>query len=177
MRIIRVLWRSAAQVNYVGKAANLYEDAGYKLSGASYVVNKFLGTTWLWDRVRVVGGAYGGFSDFDSHSGAPPCCISVHSIAGCEALSSSAIRLHHRDFWGCDPAIVCPQISCVGQGGSHHIPPWSCRGLVHCLLRVRGDDEGTCKESACGPSRTSPLNASQRNAYLEFCPLLDEAML
>ena len=59
------------QVNYVGKAANLYEDAGYKLSGASYVVNKFLGTTWLWDRVRVVGGAYGGFSDFDSHSGEP----------------------------------------------------------------------------------------------------------
>jgi len=33
------------------------------------VVNKLLGTTWLWDRVRVVGGAYGGFSDFDSHSG------------------------------------------------------------------------------------------------------------
>jgi hypothetical protein len=28
-----------------------------------------LGTTWLWDRVRVSGGAYGGFSDFDSHSG------------------------------------------------------------------------------------------------------------
>ena len=60
------------QVNYVGKAANLYEDAGYQLSGASYVVNKFLGTTWLWDRVRVVGGAYGGFSDFDSHSGGCP---------------------------------------------------------------------------------------------------------
>jgi Zn-dependent M16 (insulinase) family peptidase len=57
------------QVNYVGKAANLYEDAGYKLQGSSYVINKLLGTTWLWDRVRVVGGAYGGFSDFDSHSG------------------------------------------------------------------------------------------------------------
>ncbi len=54
----------------MGKAANLYEDAGYQLSGSSYVVNKLLGTTWLWDRIRVVGGAYGGFSDFDSHSGA-----------------------------------------------------------------------------------------------------------
>ena len=58
-----------AQVNYVGKAANLYEDAGYQLSGSAYVVNKHLGTTWLWDRVRVSGGAYGGFSDFDTHSG------------------------------------------------------------------------------------------------------------
>jgi len=56
-------------VNYVGKAANLYEDAGYKLHGSAYVINKYLGTTWLWDRIRVSGGAYGGFSDFDSHSG------------------------------------------------------------------------------------------------------------
>lgn len=60
---------AALQVNYVGKAANLYEDAGYKLHGSAYVINKYLGTTWLWDRVRVSGGAYGGFSDFDSHSG------------------------------------------------------------------------------------------------------------
>ena len=56
------------QVNYVGKGANLY-GAGYDLHGSAYVINKLLGTTWLWDRVRVSGGAYGGFSDFDSHSG------------------------------------------------------------------------------------------------------------
>lgn len=57
------------QVNYVGKAANLYEDGGYELSGSAYVASKVLGTSWLWDRVRVSGGAYGGFADFDSHSG------------------------------------------------------------------------------------------------------------
>ncbi|KAF8058036.1 PREP1 [Scenedesmus sp. PABB004] len=57
------------QVNYVGKAANLYADAGYSLSGAAYVIEKHLGTSWLWDKVRVVGGAYGGFCSFDSHSG------------------------------------------------------------------------------------------------------------
>ncbi|KAK3265333.1 hypothetical protein CYMTET_25974, partial [Cymbomonas tetramitiformis] len=56
------------QVNYVGKAANLYES-GYELTGSAYVISKMLGTTWLWDRVRVSGGAYGGFCDFDSHSG------------------------------------------------------------------------------------------------------------
>jgi len=56
------------QVNYVGKGANLYRG-GYELHGSAYVINKLLGTTWLWDRVRVSGGAYGGFSDFDSHSG------------------------------------------------------------------------------------------------------------
>lgn len=55
-------------MNYVAKGANLY-NAGYKLHGSTYVINKTLGTSWLWDRVRVSGGAYGGFSDFDSHSG------------------------------------------------------------------------------------------------------------
>jgi Zn-dependent M16 (insulinase) family peptidase len=56
------------QVNYVGKAVSLY-DAGYELNGSAYVISKFIGNTWLWDQVRVSGGAYGGFCDFDSHSG------------------------------------------------------------------------------------------------------------
>ncbi|PWA44349.1 presequence protease 2 [Artemisia annua] len=56
------------QVNYVGKAANLYET-GYQLKGSAYVISKHISNTWLWDRVRVSGGAYGGFCDFDTHSG------------------------------------------------------------------------------------------------------------
>ena len=60
----------ALQVNYVGKGGNLYTDAGYKLSGSAYVIEKYLGNTWLWDRVRVSGGAYGGFCSFDPQSGA-----------------------------------------------------------------------------------------------------------
>ncbi|XP_051146762.1 presequence protease 1, chloroplastic/mitochondrial-like [Andrographis paniculata] len=56
------------QVNYVGKAANLF-DVGYQLKGSAYVISKYLSNTWLWDRVRVSGGAYGGFCDFDTHSG------------------------------------------------------------------------------------------------------------
>ncbi|KAG5526481.1 hypothetical protein RHGRI_032677 [Rhododendron griersonianum] len=56
------------QVNYVGKAANIY-DTGYELNGSAYVISKHISNTWLWDRVRVSGGAYGGFCDFDTHSG------------------------------------------------------------------------------------------------------------
>lgn len=56
------------QVNYVGKAANVYET-GYELKGSAYVISKYISNTWLWDRVRVSGGAYGGFCDFDTHSG------------------------------------------------------------------------------------------------------------
>lgn len=56
------------QVNYVGKGANLY-DFGYRLHGSAAVVTHYLRTTWLWERVRVQGGAYGGFCVFDHRSG------------------------------------------------------------------------------------------------------------
>ncbi len=57
-----------AQVNYVGKGANLYA-AGYRLHGSIFVINNYLGTTYLWEKIRVQGGAYGGFASFDTHSG------------------------------------------------------------------------------------------------------------
>jgi len=57
-----------AQVNYVGKGANL-RALGFELTGASSVVLKFLNTTYLWDKIRVQGGAYGGSARFDLTSG------------------------------------------------------------------------------------------------------------
>jgi hypothetical protein len=57
-----------AQVNYVGKGANLYEH-GYEQDGSSMVVNGYLQMTYLWEKIRVQGGAYGGFSAFDDASG------------------------------------------------------------------------------------------------------------
>ncbi len=57
-----------AQVNYVAKGANLYE-LGYTMHGSVLVASNYLRTTWLWDKIRVQGGAYGGFCTFDRHSG------------------------------------------------------------------------------------------------------------
>ncbi|KKB07518.1 insulinase family protein [Devosia chinhatensis] len=57
-----------AQVNYVGKGANL-KALGFDLSAASAVALRLLNTTYLWDKVRVQGGAYGGSSRFDLSSG------------------------------------------------------------------------------------------------------------
>jgi presequence protease len=56
------------QVNYVAKGANLYK-LGYVHSGATAVALRHLNTTYLWDKVRVQGGAYGGSSGFDPFSG------------------------------------------------------------------------------------------------------------
>jgi Zn-dependent M16 (insulinase) family peptidase len=57
-----------AQVNYVGKGANLYH-LGYRLHGSALVISRHLRTAWLWDQVRVQGGAYGAFCLFSHLSG------------------------------------------------------------------------------------------------------------
>jgi len=55
-------------VNYVGLATNL-SDLGFRPTGAHSLAAKHLGTSYLWDTVRVQGGAYGGFCRLDARSG------------------------------------------------------------------------------------------------------------
>jgi len=62
------------QVNYVVKTAPIY-DPGEAVSGATSVITKYLGTAYLWDKVRVQGGAYG-------------CSLSFSQISGIASYSS-----------------------------------------------------------------------------------------
>ncbi len=57
-----------SRINFVGKGANLY-NLGYGFHGSSLVITRYLRNSWLWDRVRVNGGAYGAFCLFDHLSG------------------------------------------------------------------------------------------------------------
>jgi methionine--tRNA ligase len=57
-----------SRVNYVGRAINLF-DNGYKLDGSALVITKYLRTAWLWEKVRVQGGAYGAVCGFDPNCG------------------------------------------------------------------------------------------------------------
>jgi hypothetical protein len=59
----------------VGKAANLYTDGGYQLSGSSYVVEKYLGNTWLWDKVLVCVGLLRLAFVFGELEAAPPIMV------------------------------------------------------------------------------------------------------
>ncbi len=56
------------QVSYVGKGGKLFED-GERVPGSTAVVSRFLRTGYLWDHVRVIGGAYGGFCTFNPMEG------------------------------------------------------------------------------------------------------------
>lgn len=56
------------QVSYVGKGGRLF-DIGEHVPGASAVVSRHLRTGYLWDNIRVIGGAYGGFCMFSATDG------------------------------------------------------------------------------------------------------------
>ncbi len=57
-----------AQINFVGKGTNLYR-LGYRFHGSSRVITGYLRNSWLWESIRVRGGAYGAFCHFDRLSG------------------------------------------------------------------------------------------------------------
>lgn len=57
-----------AKVNYVVKGTNIF-DQGYQLHGSIAAITNFLRAGYLWDRVRVQGGAYGAFCSLDTRSG------------------------------------------------------------------------------------------------------------
>jgi Zn-dependent M16 (insulinase) family peptidase len=57
------------QVNYVAMGGRMYQPGEPQPSAATGVVAKFLSTGHLWDTVRVLGGAYGGFCGVSRGSG------------------------------------------------------------------------------------------------------------
>jgi Zn-dependent M16 (insulinase) family peptidase len=59
----------SSRVNYVGRAINLF-DNGYTMDGSAFVITKYLRTAWLWEKIRVQGGAYGAVCGFDPNCGA-----------------------------------------------------------------------------------------------------------
>ncbi len=59
---------TASNVQHVGKGANLYE-MGFKYTGQFEVLKGLLRTGYLWDKVRVHGGAYGSSNSFNFLTG------------------------------------------------------------------------------------------------------------
>lgn len=56
------------QVNFNAKGASIY-DLGYKLDGSISVILKHLNLDYMWQKIRVQGGAYGGRGAFSASTG------------------------------------------------------------------------------------------------------------
>ncbi|MDO5536488.1 MAG: insulinase family protein, partial [Desulfovibrionaceae bacterium] len=52
------VFTTPSQVNYVAKGCNLYQ-LGYRYSGSASVILRHVSRSYLWETVRVLGGAYG----------------------------------------------------------------------------------------------------------------------
>lgn len=57
-----------SKIQYVGKGVNLY-NLGYRYNGTIEVLDTILSRDYLWNHVRVRGGAYGCFTQFEMLSG------------------------------------------------------------------------------------------------------------
>jgi hypothetical protein len=127
-----------AQVNYVGKGANLYQ-LGYELHGSTLVAVKFLDNTWLWDRVRVQGGAYGGYCTFDSLSGvlAYLSYRDPNLVGTLQTYDAAAHYLRTVDLTQGDVEKII--IGVIGQLDSYQLP--DAKGYTALLRTLNGDTD------------------------------------
>ncbi|MFZ0930190.1 MAG: insulinase family protein [Syntrophobacteraceae bacterium] len=127
-----------SQVNYVGKGADLYRE-GYEAHGSSKVITGYLRTSWLWERVRVQGGAYGGFCLFDRISGVFT-FISYRDpnlLKTIENFDGTAQFLRSADL--SDDEVRKAIIGAIGDLDSYMLPDM--RGYVSMLRHLTGDSE------------------------------------
>ncbi len=153
-----------AQVNFVGKGANLYRE-GYQFSGSSRVITGYLRTSWLWEKVRVQGGAYGGFCLFDRLSGGFTFLSyrDPNLMKTLEIYDASANFLKKAELPG--EEIRKAIIGSIGEMDSYMLPDM--RGYVSMLRRLtEDDDEGRQK------MREQVLATTERD-FREFADLLE----
>jgi Zn-dependent M16 (insulinase) family peptidase len=127
-----------AKVNYVGKGADLYK-LGVKPSGANLVIRRYLRTTWLWDKVRVQGGAYGGQCTLDRYSGGFT-FVSYRDpnlLATLDIYDQTANFLQHADLD--DAELTRNIIGTIGEVDTYRLP--DAKGFASMQRELIGDSE------------------------------------
>jgi Zn-dependent M16 (insulinase) family peptidase len=127
-----------SQVNYVGKGANLYK-LGYRFHGSALVITRYLRNSWLWDRIRVQGGAYGAFCLFDRLSGVLTFLSyrDPNLLETIEAFDHAAHFLRGMDLG--EEELTKSIIGAIGDLDSHMLP--DVKGYTSMLRYITGDTE------------------------------------
>jgi Zn-dependent M16 (insulinase) family peptidase len=127
-----------AQVNYVGKGVNLYKE-GYRFHGSAHVISRHLRNAWLWEKVRVQGGAYGAFSAFDRLSGV----LTFVSYRDpnlektLDIFDESARFLKHIDLSGDE--LTKAIIGMIGDIDQYHLP--DAKGFISLIRYLSKENE------------------------------------
>ena len=126
---------------------------GVKPSGAHLVVRRYLRTTWLWDKVRVQGGAYGGQCMFDRYSGGFT-FVSYRDpnlLATLDIYDRTADFLRNADL--SDAELTRNIIGTIGEVDTYRLP--DAKGFASMQRHLIGDTdearERACAKKSCRP--------------------------
>ncbi len=155
-----------SQVNYIGKGANLYA-LGYQYHGSVHVIMKHLRMAWLWDRIRVQGGAYGAFCAFERFSGAytqvsyrDPNVENTLKVYDQTAQYLRELSLSPSDLESCI-------VGAIGELDAYLLP--DAKGMASFARHLTGDSEDIRQKM-----RDEILSTSLKHFH-EFADVLDEA--
>jgi Zn-dependent M16 (insulinase) family peptidase len=156
-----------SQVNYVGKGVNLYKK-GYRFHGSASVVSRYLRNAWLWEKVRVQGGAYGAFSSFDRLTGilAFVSYRDPNLVKTLDIFDKSAHFLKNLEL--SEDELTKAIIGTIGDIDQYHLP--DAKGylsLVRYLSRETDEDRQRMREEI--------LDSAQAN-FRSFGEVLEEVM-
>ena len=138
-----------AQVHYVGLGLDLAK-VGWTFDGADLVAARYLRMAYLWDRVRVRGGAYGAFCSLDRITGQTVFLSyrDPNTDATIEVFRQTGRYLMDATF--SDEEMTRAVIGAIGDIDAHMLP--DAKGHVAMVRRLIGD--------------TAPLRAAMRAQVL-----------
>ncbi len=155
-----------AQINYVGKAANLY-DLGYTYHGSASVILRYMRMGYLWERVRVRGGAYGAFCMLD-RMGGTLVCASYRDPNVDETLTAyDQMADYLRSFRPDKEQLTSAIVGAIGDLDSYLLP--DARGAQGLARHLAGDDEDARQQM-----RDEILGTTARH-FRDFADVLAEA--
>lgn len=154
-----------SQVNYVGKGCNIY-DIGYKWHGSAYVITRHLRMGWLWDQVRVQGGAYGAFCMLDRMSGTliqasyrdPNIQKTLQAFDGTAGYLQQ-LRMTDRD-------LTLAIVGAIGDLDNYMLP--DAKGMAS-LTRYLTDDQESLRQQM----REEILSTTKKH-FIEFADVMSE---
>lgn len=129
-----------SEVNYVGKGAGLFK-LGYRLHGSMLAITRHLNTTWIWNKIRAQGGAYGGHASFDPLSGLSA-YVSYQDPSLLETLATydqTGEFLRHIDLD--DSELSKSIIGAVGEMDDYQLP--AAQGFTSLTRYLTGDDDAS----------------------------------
>lgn len=155
-----------AQINYVGKAANIY-DQGYVYHGSASVILRYLRMGYLWEQVRVRGGAYGAFCMLDRLGGTLVCASYRDPNVDQTLAAYDGMADFLRGFKPDKAQLTQAIVGAVGDLDSYLLP--DARGAQSLARWLTGDTDEIRQQM-----REEILGATERH-FTQFAEVLAEA--